>query len=296
MTTEIKIYFGSVRCQSTYKNNKECRNMAYYRVIEDLPYRCGVHSRKDTRKELPKDPNADKKKEDAIKLHNQSVEKATQENRIKNIKGKVVCSKLKMFGGFEQLDGYLNVFPNNKHQKRIDGFGCSSLSPMRLGPVVHNQPGLPIAKNIENFHQGNKVFPSEIDDKGNPLPIFYQTQKDMYLDDIPHRHKTIPIAPKNVPVYSIWVEKDGSEKRCSYLESRKYYCRFYEELAHQTDDFKKLKSIIDEGTNINLIGYDGYRVTKTIKEHYLDASRPFGHELVLYTLLTVEPKNYPWRI
>ena len=33
----------------------------------------------------------------------------------------------------------------------------------------------------------------------------------------------------------------------------------------------------------------------TIEDHYLDSSKPFGHELVLYTMLTINPENYPWR-
>jgi len=31
--------------------------------------------------------------------------------------------------------------------------------------------------------------------------------------------------------------------------------------------------------------------------HYLDKSKPFGHELVLYTMLVVsDSKDYPWNI
>ena len=293
-----RVYFGAIRCPSKYKNGKECRNMAYYLVKNDQTYKCGLHSRKLDRMELPRDPDAEKHKQEAIAKHDATVDKATRENYERGSKGKVVCSKLKMFKGFEQLEGYLNVYPNNKHQNKSGGFGCASLSPMQLGPVEHGQSGLPIAKNIENFHQGNKCFPSEVDKDGNPLPIFYQTQKTMYEDLVPHRHKTTAVAikgkSKNIPVYSIWVTKDGKEKRCTYIESRQYYCRFYEQLAPQTEDYKKLVVMLKNGTNLNIIGYDGYPVTKSLQEHYLDPSRPFGHELVLYTLLTSDPKDYPW--
>ena len=57
----------------------------------------------------------------------------------------------------EHIDGYLKVFPNFKHQNRKDGFGCASLSPKALGPV---SDGSRHAKNIENFHQGAKIFES----------------------------------------------------------------------------------------------------------------------------------------
>lgn len=59
--------------------------------------------------------------------------------------------------------------------------------------------------------------------------------------------------------------------------------------------FKKLKKYIDNGLNIQILGYDGYPVEKSLYEHYLDESKPFGHELVLYSMLTVEtPSDYPW--
>jgi hypothetical protein len=31
-----------------------------------------------------------------------------------------------------------------------------------------------------------------------------------------------------------------------------------------------------------------------VKRHYLDSSKPFGHELVLFTLLVLDEKDYPW--
>jgi hypothetical protein len=54
--------------------------------------------------------------------------------------------------------------------------------------------------------------------------------------------------------------------------------------------------MIKNGYNLNIQGYDGYNVTN-ILGHYYDISRPFGHELVLYTLLTEDdPLQYPWNI
>jgi hypothetical protein len=37
-------------------------------------------------------------------------------------------------------------------------------------------------------------------------------------------------------------------------------------------------------------------LTKSLYEHYLDTSVPFGHELVLATMLTIsDPEERPWR-
>lgn len=54
--------------------------------------------------------------------------------------------------------------------------------------------------------------------------------------------------------------------------------------------------------NINIIGYDGYSfetddpITFT-GNCYRDTSKPFGHEMALYCLLTIEdPNYYPWNI
>jgi len=54
---------------------------------------------------------------------------------------------------------------------------------------------------------------------------------------------------------------------------------------------------LEQGYNLQIVGYDGYNVDKSLKKHYSDTKKPFGHELVLYTLLTIQnPKEYPWNI
>jgi hypothetical protein len=57
--------------------------------------------------------------------------------------------------------------------------------------------------------------------------------------------------------------------------------------------------MITKGTNVLICGYDGYAegATETLYEHYVDDKRPFGHELVLLTLLTVkDTAEYPWNV
>lgn len=58
-----------------------------------------------------------------------------------------------------------------------------------------------------------------------------------------------------------------------------------------------LKKKVKDGYNLQIVGYDGRSMAGTTPlQAYLDASAPFGHELVLWTMLTVENKdNYPWR-
>jgi hypothetical protein len=85
--------------------------------------------------------------------------------------------------------------------------------------------------------------------------------------------------------------------RYTYLESRYFYCHLYEKRAKETKEFKELKAKIRQGYNLEILGYDGYPVTRSLQEHYEDGNRPFGHELVLFSLLIIDdPQNYPWNV
>ena len=272
----MQAFYGEKQCES-----KKCSNKAYF--LSSKKYLCGVHSRSDkTRISLIKNPNAKELKKQLLQYRQSLVEKQAELNRENGTRGTVICTKLRMMKEPEHNDGYLKVFPNYKHQNRQDGFGCMSLSPKAMGPIIHGQPGLPNALNLENYHQYAKCFPSEVDEDGNPLQSFYDLQKKMYLDPVPHRHKeeakNMPASTnKNIPLFSIWLDKDSTEHRCTYFESRQFYCNFYERIAKKLKDFKKLKKLLKKGYNLQIVGYDAYPITKTIEECYLDTSRPFLH-------------------
>ena len=80
----------------------------------------------------------------------------------------------------ESYDGFLKIFPNYRHENRTNGLGMSNLSPMKLGPVIHEQPHLPPVVNLGNFHQGNKCFRCEVDINDNPSQVFFQNQYNFY--------------------------------------------------------------------------------------------------------------------
>ncbi len=296
-TEKTEVYYGQIKCQEKYKSTgKDCVNKAYY--LSDGKYVCGVHSDKQNREELPKNGKAVKDAFDQeYKLHLESIQRKADKNKSEGKQGHLICTKMLMMKNPPLIEGYLNVFPNYKHQNRKDGFGCSSLSPKSMGPIEHSQSGLPVCKNLENFHQGNKCFPSEVDSDGRPTSEFYQTQIKMYEDHEPHRHK-LASGKKNVPLFSVWKTPKGEEKHFSYIESRQFYCNYYERFALKDPNFIKLKQLLNDGVNLNIRGYDAYMPEKDLEFHYLDKSRPFGHELVLYTLLITkeeEKENYPWR-
>ncbi len=135
-----------------------------------------------------------------------------------------------------------------------------------------------------------------MDENGNPSELYVKNRLAFYLDPVPHRHKYVGTETnKNIPKFFVWRDKEGKEHRLTYVESRQFYCNFYERLAPLQDDFKKLVQMLDNGTNLQIIGYDAFPLTGTLEEAYLDPSKPFGHELCLYALLTAKPEEYPWR-
>jgi len=302
----MSIYYGEKQCGEIVKSkNTSCTNKAYF--MSNGKLMCGVHCSKDkTRIKLPENPDKLVNYENELEKRTTEVERYRETNKENNKLGNVIVSKLYMMKNPEYVKGYLNVFPNYKQQNRKDGFGCMRLSPKSLGPVVHNMPHLPEATTIENYHQFSKFWRFELDDNGDILEQYKLDRIEAYTAP-PMRHKynkkTLSQYNNNnnkninIPEFSMYYDKDGNEHRYTYLQSRYFYCHFYEILAKAEPDFITLKAMIKNGYNLNICGYDGYDVANDVMEHYIDISKPFGHELVLYTLLTTEDANkYPWNI
>ena len=311
------IYYGEINCQQP-----NCRNHAYYATATN--YYCGTHSRKLTRTELPERPTAEAAALKAALHQNQQnkIETARLVNINANQPGRVTLSRILMMKEPEQIDGFIKVFPNYKHQSKTESlqpsietgaapsllsgglmaFGCARLSPMSLGPVDHGQPGWPPARNLENFHQGSKCFPCETNANGLPTQAYYQNRLQLYNDTTPHRHK-FSTAPKAAPLFFVWIDKAGREHRLNYIQSRQFYCNFYQRLVTQESDYYQLQQLLARGYNLQICGYDAHPIvlqstsetTATcIERVYLDPSKPFGHERVLFTMLTLPPSDYPW--
>lgn len=306
-------FYNTVACQETLKSKKgqPCPHMAYFVIPGIEKYVCGQHSMHldKVRVKLAKDPQARPRRLAELEKHRLSIEEYAEKNASPGLGPNLKCFQMKMMGEVPLEEGYMNVFPNNKHQHREDGYGCSSLSPMQLGPVLHRQPGLPPSLNIENYHQFNKVWPCEVDDDGNPKDEYYVMRRKGYEDPEPHRHKfdaktmkrmreelktaSVPGSlgtseNRNQPCYSIHLTLDGEERRFTYVQSRYFYCCAYEALAKKTQAFKRLLYYFKWNYSLTICGYDAYPVTKKLYEHYCDPSKPFGHELVLYTLLAYD--------
>lgn len=306
------VFFGEISCSARLKvRNASCSNMAYF-VAGGLLL-CGLHARrKPDATLLIKNPNKQALIQDKRKRERVIIEDVAFANLRSNQRGLLIVSKLRMMRAPEDHPGYMKVFPNNRHGGRKDGLGCPSLSPMRLGPVNHGQPGLPPALLLENWHQSNKVFPAEVDETGEPNEAWAKLQLEMYLSPEPARHKPAArttAGNTNEPLYSVWVLPDGTRKKCTYIESRQFYCGFYERLANAvgseaSEDLETLRTCLTSGYNLQIVGYDAHpidlrnssSIADNLEKLYLDPSEPFGHELVLYTLLAIpDPMDYPWR-
>jgi len=72
-------------------------------------------------------------------------------------------------------------------------------------------------------------------------------------------------------------------------------------LGQCSDQLQMLKRKLKQGYDLTICGYDAVpsRIAVTpdnLMVHYLNPAHPFGHELVIYTLLTVPADQYPRNI
>ena len=122
------------------------------------------------------------------------------------------------------------------------GCGCSALSPKSMGPINHNMGGLPVAMNIEDYHQFSKVFPCNVEIDGDPTQEWLEQRKRGYSDTKLHHHSLSAKSAsgnKNMPLYSVYYHPGtGEGRRYTYLQSQVFYWVWYERITQQLDNFK----------------------------------------------------------
>lgn len=309
--------------------------MAYVRFGDVIL--CNVHGKSRARRTkeipvaLPKDPALLRaRREDtnmkafAVMLH--AAMRVFESGRT----GALRCDKLGMFNRFAHHPGFLPVFPNNRSKASLNpgasvfGVAANVLSPMQLGPVEVS-PGT-WAASIENAHQCRKVFPEEAGSEGEVSDRQRAWMVRLMAMKTPFRHKpALPawgdpkfynppsksVKRSNIPQFSL-IDAPGGEARITYMESRQFYCTWYEVLARKTEAYAKLRTLLRQGFSLCIYGFDGFDmgvarcgvkgawgakedVRERIFAAYSDISRPFGHEAVLFTLLALPQGPYPWR-
>jgi hypothetical protein len=289
-----------------YKGDCKCSRCgvrpAYYRLGSVLYCgRCCNKRKFPARETLPEDPERAKKLALADTVHINTAR--MNAGKIIPKEELVKCTTLYMRQHPKAAPYRVPVLPNRmRHSRHSFGIHIPSLSPMNIGPVHHGQPGLPPASCLENLHQGNKVWPDEIDPQtGNPGKTFFKTQKDIYTCETPMRHKRDRSAGR--PRYSVWILGDGTLKRHPWVESRYHYCRIYAESIFNSSEFRGLVDMVRAGIPIEIFGFDARLVdcssAASWYETYVDPERPFGHELVLACMLCAELNPeivYPWEV
>jgi hypothetical protein len=307
------VYHGERKCEALLKSGdrkgQRCPNGAYFRDGDGLF--CKKHSSPTTREALPK-MTARMKAERARERraeHAATVREAAAENRGAGRKGQMILTKKPFMGSNALVPGYVQVYPNFKDAGKTSAegniLGAATLSPKRLGPVDHEMPNLPPAKNIENYHQIAKIFPYDLDAAGKVTEWSVGVRKRAYLDPVPYRHKKdypaivarIGKGGKTAPLYSLFYTTAGEPREFTYIECRAFYCVWFERLAREEAEFRQLRELLDNGHNLEIVGYDAHPPADNLFDTYLDPDLPFGHELVLYAMLTIDdPANFPWNV
>jgi hypothetical protein len=199
MANQPIVYYAEKQCEGIIKSTKsQCNNRAYYRSVEIIKngdilaeqtkYCCGVHSKKDNRLELPKNPNSGELYNEQIKQRLIAAELAKDENVRVGRYGKVVVSKMLMMKEPTHIAGHINIYPNYKHGSRKDGMGCSTLSPKSIINIPHKMfikgktPEehiyLPIAKNSQ------KYSPAKLNQSATQKEQFAPKQSNIALKNI----------------------------------------------------------------------------------------------------------------
>lgn len=295
-------FAGEHICTGSFADGRACTAKAYF-ITKQKALRCGRHSKDGCRTKLPVNEEAKERKYAEILA---SAEKAMQRNaRLGQVGQVTLGEKMQMRQNPVCPEGWLMVFPNFQHGGRRDGWGIPSLSPKYMGPVDSRMPGVPVARTLEQFWQNCKCFPFEVDKQGNPTPSFYSV-RDRQMTEFqknPDRHKFPDLRARlgkhanvNIPLFHLFFDASGKERRFAYIDARPFYCCWYEHFAKDNSHFHALRKKIASGYNLMIMGYDAHPPgQRTPMDWFLDGSTPFGHEYVLFCMLTMDPVDYPWR-
>jgi hypothetical protein len=284
---------GEIKCEAVLKSGNKaghkCENGAYFSTASG--YLCGVHSKKLERQELPKFSKV-QKLEFKNNIFDNILESASimADANYKNKKiGSVSLYRLgSRFSKVTPINGVLDVYPNFMSTYQGIGIVCPELSPMKVGPIIHSQKGLPNAQNLENFYQYSKFY-NNLESKTQ----FKELQVAGFTDSIPHRRK---YKKTDIPDCFIWIDSNGIEQHLTYLQSRQFYANYYQRGIQECWDFIFLKHLICNGYNLRICGPDAYPLKEDSMSSYCDITVPRGHEFCLYEMLTNKDGNYPWII
>ena len=276
-----------VTCQGHKKNGDDCINLSsfYY----NGKYFCCVHKPKNnlTGKiiRLKVDPQIAIDRQNAYMKHMKTVKKHDR-------KGKIIMENLNFGTVPVYMDGCYMIFANKAPRHKGYGIHMPDLSPMIMGPIIHNKA---VSRILENWWKSCKVYDFEIDhDSDSVKKTFYETQKKwMNLDKVNlKKSKFYPKEPKKSfdKVNMKFVLFPNDDKRYTYIDSRSVYVKLYKQYATKTVSYRKLVKLLNDGYDICLCSYNSIDTNNElslsdIKKRMNDPDKSFGHEFVLYSML-----------
>ena len=136
------------------------------------------------------------------------------------------------------------------------------LSPFYIGPITG--PDGATSHVFEHFWQCGKVYPCHYKNE-KLLPQYFEWRKKWYDKEQISRNRTesrhpnveLGYRPSDCLFFAHF--EDGEYKKLNYVEARKkVYIPNYAKLVHNTESFRWLKSLVDDGHKIALVDFDGY--------------------------------------
>ena len=141
------------------------------------------------------------------------------------------------------------------------------LSPFYLGPVIG--PDGAKANVLEIFWQCGKVYPCH-DDNGKPNAEYFVWRDYFYSqpkcskDLMRHACKSIGYEHKDCRYFAYYDKEKGKYVPLNFVEARKkVYFPEYAKLVCNTESFKWLKSLVDNGEKIALVDFDAYNYNES---------------------------------
>ena len=227
------------------------------------------------------------------KKHDRTVGKATAKNVTAGFLGQVRVAQLPGVNDdsktWPHREGYknINVGPGSRGEFR-------QLMTCNLGPIPLKFKGDKTSadvKNVENIWQFSKVFAQDIGLNDKPTSDWFAARLKGWADPKGYQRAKKKQVAGVKPVFFFW----GREDKLEFLEARKrIFCRVYAMLASQTAAYRTLVELIQKGTNVQILGLEGYdyiQEQRSLNQCLLDPDRGFGPAFVLAGLLT---KDLPW--
>lgn len=151
------------------------------------------------------------------------------------------------------------------------------LSPFFLGPIKLYD--IYVSQNMENAWQYAKVYEKHVDQNQNPTEDYFTWAQWGWNKKTADRY---PMGKGSKPLYSYW-----NGEKLSYVDARKkIYAPLYANAVENTDAFKRLKEMYDEGQEIWLWDFDGYdKKNMSYQEVVNHPTRKMGHAFILAMML-----------